>query len=220
MKKTKGIFLIFALSLMICLIACGKEKSPPIVPMDESEISAVEEAFYVMLPLDGEMQINPRNCFLSSYYDSVDKLDLQAFLRYFPGSEQGTEQEFEALRNFKDWPFSQCANLSDMPVPLHRYDAENVRAALEEYGNISLEQTDYKEAPGVYYLEEFDAFYNYTSDFGLFPLRCVRGEKQGDRLYLYSEEYGEYPDKIMVRLTLEKRGNDYIIISRIPVEDE
>jgi len=216
MKKTKGIFLIFALSLMICLIACGKEKSPPIVPMDESEISAVEEAFYVMLPLDGEMQINPRNCFLSSYYDSVDKLDLQAFLRYFPGSEQGTEQEFEALRNFKDWPFSQCENLWDMPVPLHRYDAENVRLALERYGNISLEQTDYKEAPGVYYLEEFDAFYNYTSDFGLEPLRCIYGEKQGDRLYLYSERWGGET----ARLTLEKNGDDYIIISHQLVENE
>ena len=195
-------------------------ESLPSVPMEAEEIAEVEEAFYVALTVDGEMRINPANCFLTSYYESVDKMDLQAFLRYFPGSEQGSEAELEALRNYKDWPFSDCKKLSDMPVPLHRYRADTVRAALEKYGNISLEELDIENAPGVYYLKEYDAFYNYTSDFGLFPLECVRGEKQGDRLYLYSEEYGDYPDKIVVRLTLEKRGDDYIVISRMPVESE
>ena len=217
------------LLLILCLSACGspeKEqnteavKAEAVVEMSAEELAAVEEAFYVMLTVNGEMRINPLNCFLTSYYDSVDKLDLQAFLRYFPGSELGTEAEFEALRNYKDWPFSDCEKLSDMPVPLHRYKAETVRAALEKYGNISLDELNIENAPGVYYLEEYDAFYNYTSDFGLFLLNCVRGEKQGDKLYLYSEEYEEYPDKIMVRLTLEKRGDEYIVLSRMPLEDE
>ena len=217
----------FALSLVFCLSACGggeKEQTAepvdvePVVEMSVEELAEVEEAFYVMLTVNGQMEINPLNCFLTSYYDSVDKMDLQAFLRYFPDSGQGTEAEFEALRNYKDWPFSDCKKLSDMPVPLHRYDGAKVRAALEKYGDVSFEQFHYENAPGVYYLEEYDSFYNYTSDFGLFPLRCVRGERQGDRLYLYSEEYGDYPDKIMVTLTLEKRGDNYIVISRMPVE--
>jgi len=220
MRKSR---LLFILALVLLgLSGCSKEKtdSQPLIPMDAEEIAAVEAVFDVAWTVDGDLKINPANCFLTSYYESVDKLDLQAFLRYFPGSEPGTEAEFEALRNYKDWPFSHCERLTDMPVPLHRYSGEQVRAVLEKYGNVSLEQLDIENAPGVYYLKEYDAFYNYTSDFGLFPLECVRGEKQGDRLFLYSEEYGDYPDKIVVRLTLEKRGDNYIVISRLPVEDE
>lgn len=211
MKKIRVVALVSALLATMLLGACSKENKPdslPIVPMGAEEIAEAEQAFYVSMTVDGEMRINPANCFLTSYYDSVDKLDLQAFLRYFPGSELGTEQEFEALKNFGDWPFSQCEKLSDMPVPLNRYKGEAVRAALEKYAGISLEQLDYKNAPGVYYLEEYDAFYNYTSDFGLEPLRCVRGERQGERLYLYCERW-----EGLSLLTADKNGDGYTVIS-------
>ena len=45
----------------------------------------------VMLPTDGQMKINPLNCFLTSCYDSVENMDMAAFLRYFPGAEMGGE---------------------------------------------------------------------------------------------------------------------------------
>lgn len=192
MKRKLAIMLmIFALALGGC--ASKPESLPvpetvtaaPVQPLDEAELEHYEALFAVMLPVDGQMSINPLNCFLTSCYDSVENMNMSAFLRYFPGAENGGEAEFEALRSLTGWPFADVPALSDMPVPLSRYKAENVRQTLETYAGLSLEDVDTSPESGVYYLSEYDAFYNYTSDFGLFPPDFYRGERQGDTVSLY-----------------------------------
>lgn len=165
------------------------ETAPPVEVLGGEELAFFEGLFAVMVERDGENEINPLNCFLTSYYDSAAELDMQAFLRYFPGSESGGEAEFEALRALPGWPFAELADISDMPVPLSRYDAESVRQALWAYAGLGLEDVDISPESRVYYLEAYDAFYNYTSDFGLEQPDFYRGERQGDTVRLYWQHW-------------------------------
>lgn len=214
MKKFVLFIMAFALLLGGCA-ATGKndlvqpssplpvETAEPAVieALSEEELTSFEALFAVMLQVDGRMQINPRNCFLTSYYDSAAELDMQAFLRYFPGSESGSEAEFEALRSLPGWPFADLAGINDMPVPLSRYDGESVRQALRTYAGLGLEDVDISPESRVYYLEDYDAFYNYTSDFGLEQPDFYRGERQGDTVRLYWQHWYDGERELSLRET-------------------
>lgn len=217
MKKGMSfVWLLLAMLLCGCAAKPGEAPSEPAIvkeaaiqALDEAELSAFEELFAVMLTVDGQMEINPLNCFLTSYYNSVEEIDMQAFLRYFPGAEYGGEAEFEALRDLSGWPFAQLDRLADMPVPLSRYDAAAVREVLEKYAGLSLDAVDMSSESGVYYLAEYDAFYNYTSDFGLEAPDFYRGEREGELLRLYWKHRYE-GERV---LTVKDTGNGYHVIS-------
>lgn len=215
-KRMSFVWLLLALLLGGCA-AKPTEMPPetaivteaPVHALDEAELSAFEELFAVMLPGDGQMRINPLNCFLTSCYDRAEDIDMRAFLRYFPGAEYGGEAEFEALRALPGWPFAQLDSMADMPVPLSRYDAEDVRQALEKYAGLSLEAVDISPESGVYYLEAYDAFYNYTSDFGLEQPDFCRGERQGELLRLY----WQHPYEGLRELTLRETESGCQVVS-------
>ena len=189
---------------------------PEIQPMSEEEIEKVEAAFSVMLGEPGEMVINPLNCFLMSYHDSPEEFDMAAFLRYFPGSEEGSEAEFEALRALPGWTFADLPSMADMPVPLRCYPGEKVRDALEKYAGLYMEDVDISPEAGVWYLPEYDAFYNYTSDFGLEQPDYYRGERQGDVLRLWQD----HPYEGERVLTVRELENGYRVIAHQKVEVE
>lgn len=71
-----------------------------------------------------------------------------------------------------------------MPVPVHKYSKRLVDLILGQYAGVSTEDLD---TSGVAYLPEYDAYYNYTSDFGPGMFVCTRGERDGDIIRLYSE---------------------------------
>lgn len=128
--------------------------------------------------------VNVRCCFFTSYYDDVTELNFEEFMRYFPGDgSQTSEAEFEALRGVDGWPFANVNSLDEMPVPVHKYPKRLVNLILGEYAGISTEDLDTSSAT---YLPEYDAYYNYTSDFGPGMFVCARGERAGDTIRLYS----------------------------------
>ena len=61
----------------------------------------------------------------------------------------------------------------------------------------------------VLYLEEYDAYYNFTSDFAAGIFSCVRGEVQGSTVRLYAG----YGDGGGAMLTLHEQGGRYLILS-------
>ena len=61
----------------------------------------------------------------------------------------------------------------------------------------------------VLYLEEYDAYYNFTSDFGLVWFNCTRGEIAGNIVRLYSDK----EDGSSALLTLRNFGGEYYIVS-------
>lgn len=131
-----------------------------------------------------DIGMNPCCCFLTSYYDDVTELNFEEFMRYFPGDgSQTSEAEFEALREVDGWPFGWVESLEKMPVPVHKYPKRLVDLILGEYAGISTADLNTKD---VAYLPEYDAYYNYTSDFGPGMFVCTRGERDGDIIRLYS----------------------------------
>ena len=137
-------------------------------------------------------------------------LDFEKFMRYFPGDgSRASAEEFELLKGTESWPFSQEDTLDTIPVPIHKYPARLVDAILLEYAGITTAEVD---TSGVAYLEEYDAYYNYTSDFGAASFHCTSGERVGDLLYLYSET-----EQGTIRLTLREAGNSYHVLALQPV---
>lgn len=180
--------------------------------LTEEELASLNEllAPIVYDKQGGIIGASPWSCFFTSYYRDVRALDFEKFMRYFPGDgSTASAEEFELLKGTEGWPFSQEDTLDTIPVPIHKYPARLVDAILLEYAGITTAEVD---TSGVAYLEEYDAYYNYTSDFGAASFHCTRGERVGDILYLYSET-----EQGTTRLTLREAGNSYHVLALQPV---
>lgn len=180
--------------------------------LTEEEIASLNEllAPVVYDKQGGIIGASPWSCFFTSYYRDVRALDFEKFMRYFPGDgSTASAEEFELLKGTKDWPFSQEDTLDTIPVPIHKYPARLVDAILREYAGITTAEVD---TSGVAYLEEYDAYYNYTSDFGAAAFHCTSGERVGDLLYLYSET-----EQGTTRLTLRETRNSYHVLALQPM---
>ncbi len=128
-----------------------------------------------------DFHIQPFSYFFSSYYKNVRNLNFEEFIRYFPDSGQATEAEFEALKKLDNWPFKQVARMEDMPVPIHRHTVSSINEVLTRWGGITTSNLD---TSGVCYLEEYDAYYTFTSDFNMFYFIAESGEQVGNYVYL------------------------------------
>ena len=161
----------------------------------------------------GSTQIS---CFFTSQYDDVRELNFEEFLRYFPNWDSSifaTDAEFEALKSVEAWPFDWVETRDDMPVPIHKYPRSTVDAVLTKYAGITT--ADLLDTSGVAYLEEYDAFYNYTSDFGPGMFTPRYGEKNGSIVTLWG--IPAY-DGSTGMLKLEKVDEAWHILSHRSVE--
>ena len=184
-------------------------------PLSAEELSWFNETFYpIVYDKQGNtISVNPVSGFFSSYYDDVRNMDFEEFMRYFPGDGSfASDAEFEALKTVEAWPFDWVETRDDMPVPIHKYQARIVDMVLKENAGITTADLDTSD---VAYLADYDAFYNYTSDFGPSMFTCTRGEVDGDIVRLY-EEFETGTDM----LTLRKVGNNYQIVAHQCIEGD
>jgi hypothetical protein len=184
-------------------------------PLSAEELSWFNETFYPIVydKQRNPISVNPVSGFFSSYYDDVRNMDFEEFMRYFPGDGSfASDAEFEALKTVEAWPFDWVETRDDMPVPIHKYQARIVDMVLKENAGITTADLDTSD---VAYLEDYDAFYNYTSDFGPGMFTCTRGEVDGDIVRLY-EELETGTDM----LTLQKVGNNYQIVAHQCIEGD
>lgn len=180
--------------------------------LTEDEIASFNEllAPIVYDKQGGIIGASPWSCFFTSYYSDVRALDFAQFMRYFSGDgSKANAAEFELLKGTEGWPFSQEDTLETIPVPIHKYPTRLVDMILSEYAGITTADVD---TSGVAYLAEYDAYYNYTSDFGAGSFQCTRGERVGDLLYLYEET-----EQHITRLTLREHGDSYRIVAFQPM---
>ena len=190
-------FLILLLALTV-LSGCsfraqeGPELSDTVTPLTQEEIDAASEAFATTVEDadTGEIRTSEVSCFFTCYYDKPEEISLSSFLKYFPNRsilESSDEAEFAKLRELPGFPFNNDGNTStveSLPVPIHKYPKEAVSEVLLKYANITAD--DVVNTDDVLYLEEYDAYYNFTSDYGPGTFVCVGGEKAGDIIRLWS----------------------------------
>lgn len=214
-RRVLPLLMAFVL-LMICAAGCTptneEDGESDIVPLTAEELEYYKEIFEPM-PTDeeGNVTINPLNHFFSSYYEKPEDINLAEFLRYYPSEEVVIEEaEFEALKNAENWPFGKDITQDEMPVPIHKFPADVVDEVLKQHMGIGLEDLSGVGMDELVYLEEYDAFYNFTSDAGFATFIPVSGEKEGDIVRLYSEN---------AVLTLKAQDDGFLFVSHQIKED-
>lgn len=173
--------------------------------LSQEEIDQVNEAFASWTEENGVTIATPVSGFFTSYYDDVTRLDFAAFLQYFPDDgtlSAGDEAEAAALAALPGYPWG----ISPGSVPIHRITRASVDAALERYAGIT--SAGLADTSGVPYLEDYDAWYTFTSDFGPGMFVCAGGQVEGDTALLWT---ADREDGYRTELTLQKDGENWHI---------
>lgn len=226
MKRAAALALLAALCLL--LPGCGEKKEEPTgsptpadqtaavtddvstgTPLTQREVDLVNQAFAPLARDEaGNTAPTEISCFFTSQYASPQQIVLEDFLCYCPRHTDLTDEdaeEFRAVLAAMDTSAKDNAQKpSEYHVPVHRYRRSDIDDLLTHYAGITADELDSWD--NVIYLEEYDAFYNFTSDFGpgIFP--CAGGEKDGDTVRLWTKEKGAV-------LTLQRSGETYLITS-------
>lgn len=173
--------------------------------LSQEEIDQVNEAFASWTEENGVTIATPVSGFFTSYYDDVTRLDFAAFLQYFPDDgtlSAGDEAEAAALAALPGYPWG----ISPGSVPIHRITRASVDAALERYAGIT--SANLADTSGVPCLEDYDAWYTFTSDFGPGTFVCAGGQVEGDTALLWT---ADREDGYRTELTLQKDGENWYI---------
>lgn len=196
---------------------------PPLegTPLTEEELAQANEAFHIYGKPDGDRALEYA-CFFTSFYEDVTELNLEEFLRYyFNGSSEVTDEdaeEFRALAALPGFPFSEESletwenRPGGLPVPVHRIPRAAVDETLETCAGITT--ADLKNTENVLYLPDYDAYYNFTSDYGPGFFEAAEGAWDGDTARLRSESswWGD-GGKSVRELTLREEDGRWLIRS-------
>lgn len=87
---------------------------------------------------------------------------------------------------------------------------------LEQYAGITSEDLTGVGADELIYLEEYDAWYNFTSDFAAGTMSCDYGTRNGNRVTLYATP-GENGSRYV--LELEELQDGFHILSYLYKEN-
>lgn len=150
-------------------------------------------------------------------------MNLEQFPRYFPDdgvveeaniTQAENSAELQALMAHPPWPFG--ADPAFVNVPIHCYTRETVDQVLEQYAGITSADLAGVGADELIYLEEYDAWYNFTSDFAAGTMSCDYGTRNGNRVTLYSTP-GENGSRYV--LELEELQDGFHILSYLYKEN-
>lgn len=195
------------------------EGEPVFQKLTQEELERYQQAFDPIQTLpDGSTGASYISCFFTSYYERPQDLNLEHFLRYFPDDgvvEAGEENnaELQALQAHPLWPFGSATFI---PQPIHRYTRETVDKILEQYAGITSADLAGVGTDELIYLEEYDAWYNFTSDFGPGTFSCDSGTRKENRVTLSSTPSGDGSRSVLV---LEETEDGFHILSHLWEED-
>ncbi len=191
-KRTNRLYVSLFLTFILCIVLIVELAGcKSVSETDRRELTAeeIEQVNIAFAPtVNGGKDINPLGIYLIPNYDSPYDLNLAEFLAYFPSTEDVTdESEFEHLKSLENWSFGENTKLSDMPVPIHKFHSSDVESKLKEGFGIGLKDLNYTPSGNLMYSDEYDCFYNTTSDslFGYFS--CTSGYVEGDTAVLFGE---------------------------------
>ena len=179
--------------------------------LTEEELDTYRQAFSP----EGAEGVNPVSAFFTSYYTQPEDLNFAEFLRYFPDDgmvpDDPEHAEFQALTQQPLWPFEEDGLI---PTPIHRYTRQSVDQVLEQYAGIAAADLSGTGMDEVIYLEKYDAWYNFTSDYGPGIFIPAYGLREGSTVTLWELPSGNgTPGDV---LTLEETQEGFRILSHLP----
>ncbi len=192
----------------------------PGTPLSTEELTRFNDVFAAQADISYFL---PVNGFFTSRYDDVTELDFAEFLRYYPDDgtlEEEDVSEFEALTKDPNFHWNagdfgkETLTVNDLPTPTHRILRASVDETLQKYAGITT--ADLKNTEGVCYLSEYDAYYNFTSDFGPGLFECAGGKKDGNIVHLWSSADSDGSGEL---LTLQEKDGNYYIKSFQDIAD-
>lgn len=182
-------------------------------PLTEAQIEEFKDIFateIIVLDETGDrctIDATPVSCFFTSHYDDPRDIDLAAFLQYCPlGTtlEDADAEEFHAVLDTLGIEDAERFKVpDDWAVPVRRIPKSDVSALLMQWADITVD--DLRDQEDAIYLAQYDAFYEFTSDFGPGYFIPVGGEQYGDSIRLWSAPRGENGEGTHDELTLEVR---------------
>lgn len=195
-----AIIVIAAAAGYIFVGARNANKQAKTTPLTAEELSYFNgDKFF-----NGE-NMNIRNQFLSSLYDTPEKIDL--FQLFYSGSGQEiypTEAEKEALIARNGWdtaPDCGCDKISRATID----------TLLTKNMGLTLADTDKIGLDKFTYLEKYDAYYHYHGDTNYRTVSFSKGERQGNIIRLfYTDTFMGDGDKV---LTLREKNGEYLFVA-------
>ncbi len=183
-------------------------------PITGEELSQWREMFRGDYTIDNTGYPSSVNGFFLSDWADPRDLDLGELLYYFGWPEwmnyQGddpTEEELaDVYKAVQDMNGEEEVTWLDA-LPCHKIPASVVDVVLEHYAGITLDDMNKDWRSELLYLEKYDSFYTFTSDFGPGEFYPLYGERQGDILTLWSSSHV---------LTIDQSGDGWKFISHLP----
>lgn len=154
-----------------------------------------------------------RQSFLVTHFDDVRSIDVGDLMRYAPNRYKDYEDEIDSDAEWQAfWTAVAGTDWEDSgDMPLQRYKRENVDALLAECTDITA--ADLRHSRYAFYLEEYDAWYSYVSDFGWGVFRVAEGKRWGDVLFLRGDSLDGGENLLDRALTLLQTDDGYQIIA-------
>ena len=183
--------------------------------LTEDELEAYRSAFWPEIMNGDQVSgVNPVSAFFTSYYERPEELNFEEFLRYLFCGELVEDDpyapEFQALMAHPLWPFDGDL----VPVPIRRYTRQTVDQVLEKYAGITAAELTGTDMDEVIYLPQYDAWYNFTSDYGPGMFIPTYGLREGGIVTLWEQSSGNGTPGDA--LTLEETGDGFRILSHLP----
>jgi len=208
-KKTGLMFIILLIAVYLASMAAGcsyqgpgnSSQKPGIVPLTAQELSYFNGNEF----FNGE-NMNIRNQFLSSLYDTPEKINL--FDLFYSGSGQRvypSKAEMDAVIAQNGWnsaPDCGCDKI----------DRAEMDSILSTHTGITLAESEKIGLEKFTYLKEYDAYYHYHGDTNYrTKITFLGGERKGEIIRLF------YDDSFMADgykvLTLHNKDGRYLFMS-------
>jgi len=151
-----------------------------------------------------------RNMFLTSEYEKPEDIDLSHLFYHGANAKGGygeiTQEEIDLLMN---------RNGLTEQLDVSKTEISEMNAVLQKYMGISFEDTNKVGLGSLYYLEEYDAYYNMAGDtkYSLFEILEGWYNKDGTISFLYQDKLCSIMG--IYQVTLRNDNGTYYFISNI-----
>lgn len=184
-------------------IKSGKDRK-----LTDEEVKQIEKVFVEKFPGSEADDIKniTSNFFKAGNYNNPKEIDLDRFIKYFPGRAlvENSDEFKTTLEKLKKLDIFSEFESSSKLMPLVEIDKNLVDATLEKYAGIVSDDVKSKEK--CLYLKENNAYYTFVSDVGIGTFYPNEGEIKGNDLVLKNN---------YATLTLENKDGNYFIKSYI-----